>query len=125
MSEVAESGCADSGIRRIELGVTGMFCGVCARRIENTLNKIDGVQASVDFGTRTATIDASYAVSVADLCSAVEGAGYGAQQSPAGVGPSGGSGGASHIAGVLRRLVGPAVLITRRLKSRRRDATAH
>ncbi len=32
--------------------------GACSRRVENTLNKIDGVHATVDISTKVATIDA-------------------------------------------------------------------
>lgn len=69
-----------SGTQRIELDLTGLSCGACARRVENALNKIDGVRASVDFGTRVATIEADRDVSVSDLCDAVQNAGYGAKQ---------------------------------------------
>jgi copper chaperone CopZ len=53
---------------------------MCARRVEKSLNKIDGVRASVEFSTRAATIEADSAVSVSDLCDAVHQAGYGAKQ---------------------------------------------
>lgn len=69
-----------SGVRRIELDVTGMSCRACSGRVQRTLNKIDGVQASVDLGTRIATIDASQDVTVAELCAAVQRAGYGATE---------------------------------------------
>ncbi len=69
-----------SGVRQIELDVTGMFCGACAKRIEKKLNKLDGVHASVDFGTGIAVVEASSDISVADLCVAVQKAGYGAEQ---------------------------------------------
>lgn len=66
--------------RRIRLDVTGMSCGACSRRVETKLNKIDGVHASVDISTKIATIDARHDVSVADLCDAVEQAGYRAEE---------------------------------------------
>lgn len=69
-----------SGTRRIRLDVTGMSCGACSRRVENALNKIDGVQASVAISTKVATIDAGPDISVADLCAAVEQAGYQAEE---------------------------------------------
>lgn len=72
------------GIRRIELDVTGMSCRACSGRVQRTLNKIDGVHASVNLGTRVATIDASRDVSVAELCAAVEKAGCSAAQRPEG-----------------------------------------
>lgn len=60
------------------LDITGMSCGMCARRVQKALNKIDGVRASVSFATKTATIETDGAVSVADLCEAVVASGYGA-----------------------------------------------
>lgn len=69
-----------SGTRRIRLDVTGMSCGACSRRVENALNKIDGVHASVAISTKIATIDAGPDISVADLCDAVEQAGYHAEE---------------------------------------------
>ena len=66
--------------RRIRLDVTGMSCGACSRRVENKLNKIDGVHASMDISTKIATIDARHDISVADLCDAVEQAGYRAEE---------------------------------------------
>ncbi len=62
----------------IYLDVTGMSCGMCSRRVQKALNKIDGVHASVSFATKTATIETAGAISVAELCDAVVAAGYGA-----------------------------------------------
>lgn len=68
------------GFRRIELDVDGMSCGACARRVANKLNKLEGVRASVDFGSKVAIIEADSAVSVSELCEAVQNAGYRARQ---------------------------------------------
>lgn len=57
-----------------------MSCGSCSRRVENALNKIDGVHASVAISTKIATIDARHDISVTDLCQAVEQAGYRAEE---------------------------------------------
>ncbi|KHO19590.1 heavy-metal-associated domain-containing protein [Mycolicibacterium setense] len=57
-----------------------MSCGACSRRVETTLNKLDGVQATVDISTKIATVDARHDISVADLCAAVEQAGYRAEE---------------------------------------------
>lgn len=65
-----------SDIRRIELDVTGMTCRMCSAHIELKLNSIDGVRASVDFPSATATVDADSTVSVAELCEAIADAGY-------------------------------------------------
>ncbi|MUL83485.1 heavy-metal-associated domain-containing protein [Mycobacterium sp. CBMA247] len=61
-----------------------MSCGACSRRVENKLNKIDGVHASVAISTKIATIDARHDISVADLCAAVQQAGYRAEERAAG-----------------------------------------
>lgn len=66
-------------VRRIQLDVTGMTCRMCEAHIDLKLNTINGVRASVDFPTATATIDADSTVSVAELCEAVRDVGYDAQ----------------------------------------------
>lgn len=72
------------GGRRVRLAITGMSCGACAARIEKRLNKIDGVRAFVDFPSRIATIDVAADIAVAELCSIVRDAGYGADHRPEG-----------------------------------------
>ena len=66
----------ESPVRRIELAVSGMTCAACAARVENRLNKLDGVRASVNYATRVATVDAPEVVSAGDLCDVVARAGY-------------------------------------------------
>ncbi|RFD24629.1 heavy metal translocating P-type ATPase [Mycobacterium uberis] len=63
-------------VPRVQLDVTGMSCVTCAKRVERVLNKLPGVQASVNFATRVATIDASQGTQLAELCEAVHRAGY-------------------------------------------------
>ena len=41
----------------LDLGVTGMTCTSCSSRVERKLNKLDGVNASVNFATEAAAID--------------------------------------------------------------------
>ncbi len=62
---------------RVELALEGMTCAACANRIERKLNKLDGVEASVNYATEQAAVryDAER-VTVADLLGAVEAAGY-------------------------------------------------
>lgn len=67
---------------RIYLAVGGMTCGACVRHVEMALNQISGVSASVDLATHTATVDVGETISVADLCAAVEDAGYTATECP-------------------------------------------
>lgn len=73
----------ESTSRRIELDVTGMTCMMCARKVEKTLNKLDGVHASVKIATKIATVEAAPTVSIDRLCQAVELAGYQATERPA------------------------------------------
>ena len=61
-----------------------MTCAACAARVENRLNKLDGVHASVNYATRVATVDASDAVSFDELCDVVQRAGYAAAPRAAG-----------------------------------------
>ena len=46
----------DATIRSAELAVGGMTCASCAARIEKKLNKLDGVTATVNFATETASV---------------------------------------------------------------------
>jgi len=65
--------------RDISLPITGMTCASCVRRVERTLGKVPGVAAaSVNLATEQATVSYDPAtVTLADLESAVEQAGYG------------------------------------------------
>jgi Cu+-exporting ATPase len=64
---------------RIELELEGMTCASCAVRIERKLNKLDGVQATVNFATERAAV--AYDAGTADveqLIQTIEQIGYGA-----------------------------------------------
>ncbi|CAB4939327.1 unannotated protein [freshwater metagenome] len=61
----------------VDLTVTGMTCASCAMRIEKKLNRIPGVTATVNYATETAHVARPEGVSVEQLVSAVESAGYG------------------------------------------------
>ena len=62
---------------RVELPITGMTCASCANRIERRLNKLDGVAATVNYATETATVDYDADSVAADqLLEAVAAAGY-------------------------------------------------
>jgi P-type Cu+ transporter len=63
----------------LDLTLTGMTCATCANRIEKKLNKLEGVEATVNYATEQASVnyDASRLVP-ADLVAAVEAIGYGA-----------------------------------------------
>ena len=62
--------------KEVRLDLEGMTCASCVARIERKLNKLDGVDASVNFATEQATVQYDQSVSVDDLVSAVEAAGY-------------------------------------------------
>jgi len=65
---------------RVELALTGMTCSSCANRIERKLNKLDGVDASVNFATERASVGYDPRLVDADeLVGAVEAAGYAAE----------------------------------------------
>ncbi|MEO9322910.1 heavy metal translocating P-type ATPase [Nocardioides sp. C4-1] len=59
-----------------ELAITGMTCASCANRIQRRLNKLDGVEASVNYATEKAHVTFADTVSTDDLVAAVEAAGY-------------------------------------------------
>ncbi|MBA3843383.1 MAG: copper-translocating P-type ATPase [Actinobacteria bacterium] len=59
------------------LALEGMTCASCAARIERTLNKVEGVRATVNYATETASVDYDPAlVEPARLLAAVEKIGY-------------------------------------------------
>ncbi len=62
---------------RVRLDLEGMTCATCAIRIEKKLNRLDGVEATVNYATDQAAVsfDAG-TVSVEDLIATVEAAGY-------------------------------------------------
>ena len=63
----------------LTLGITGMTCTSCASRVERKLNKLDNVEATVNFATESASVSYDPATTTpADLIDVVEGAGYGA-----------------------------------------------
>ena len=69
---------------RLELPIEGMTCAACAARIEKRLNRLDGVDASVNYATEYATVAFDRAqVAPEDLVAAVESAGYRARLDPA------------------------------------------
>jgi Cu+-exporting ATPase len=62
----------------VSLDITGMTCASCANRIERKLNRLDGVEATVNYATEKATVHAP-GVEADVLIAAVEAAGYGAR----------------------------------------------
>ncbi|RKN39705.1 heavy metal translocating P-type ATPase [Streptomyces hoynatensis] len=80
MSTVGSAPAPEAG--RIELAIGGMTCASCAARIERRLNKLDGVEASVNYATEKARIVFPAGVTVGDLVAQVEAAGYTAEPPP-------------------------------------------
>ncbi|MFI2454036.1 heavy metal translocating P-type ATPase [Streptomyces chengbuensis] len=71
------------GTAEVELAIGGMTCASCAARVEKKLNRMDGVEATVNYATEKARI--SYRddeVSVRDLIATVEATGYTATEPP-------------------------------------------
>ena len=60
----------------LELDIEGMTCTACARRVEKTLNKVDGVTAYVDFASEKAHLQFLGEIELEVLKQAVESAGY-------------------------------------------------
>ncbi|MFF2079941.1 heavy metal translocating P-type ATPase [Kitasatospora sp. NPDC058162] len=67
---------------RVELSIGGMTCASCAARIEKKLNRMDGVEATVNFATEKARVDYGPGVTVAELIETVERTGYTAELPP-------------------------------------------
>jgi Cu+-exporting ATPase len=66
-----------SASERIRLEIEGMTCATCAARIEKKLNKLDGVEASVNYATEEASVSFDPArVQLEQLLNAVETIGY-------------------------------------------------
>ncbi|RDI26532.1 heavy metal translocating P-type ATPase [Lentzea flaviverrucosa] len=63
----------------IEISIGGMTCASCAARIERKLNKLDGVEASVNYATEKARISYAGELTPADLVKVVEDTGYTAE----------------------------------------------
>ncbi len=58
------------------LDIEGMTCASCVSRVEKRLQKLDGVEASVNLATESARVDYPAALDTADLVAAVREAGY-------------------------------------------------
>src|SRR5438045_3915100 len=66
----------------VRLDLEGMTCASCAARIERKLNRLDGVEATVNFATEQATVSCGTDAPIGELVAAVESVGYRAR--PAG-----------------------------------------
>ncbi|GGZ73355.1 MULTISPECIES: heavy metal translocating P-type ATPase [Streptomyces] len=83
------------GAAEVELAIGGMTCASCAARIEKKLNRMDGVEATVNYATEKAKVTYHEDVTVSDLIATVEATGYTArepQPEPVGTASEAGSG---------------------------------
>jgi Cu+-exporting ATPase len=60
----------------VDLAIEGMTCASCAARIERRLNRLDGVEATVNFAMETAHVRARDGIDPHRLVAEVEAAGY-------------------------------------------------
>jgi len=67
---------SDTASRVVDLSIGGMTCASCAARVEKKLNRLEGVEASVNYATETAHVTFPESVSVEDLVATVEATGY-------------------------------------------------
>ena len=65
-------------LRSVELDVTGMTCASCATRIEKKLNRLEGVNATVNYATEKATVQFGGTTTPEALIETIERTGYGA-----------------------------------------------
>lgn len=63
-------------ITDVELDIGGMTCASCATRIERKLNRLDGVEATVNYATEKARVRSDSVVDAEVLIAAVTSAGY-------------------------------------------------
>ncbi len=76
---------ADSpvALRTVELEIGGMTCASCAARVEKKLNRMPGVEASVNYATEKARVALPEGTDVTDAIAVVEATGYTAALPPA------------------------------------------
>ncbi|MDQ1103545.1 heavy metal translocating P-type ATPase [Nocardioides zeae] len=111
----------DAPLEDVELLIGGMTCASCAMRVEKKLNKLDGVEASVNYATEKARVRVPEGYDPALLVAEVERTGYTAELPPPPAAPTASGGdGATEDPGTTRadaelhalrdRLVGSTVL---------------
>ncbi|TLP71753.1 heavy metal translocating P-type ATPase [Nesterenkonia sphaerica] len=99
----------------IELQIGGMTCASCAMRIEKKLNKLDGVEASVNYATEKARITSNGGLEPQVLITEVEKTGYtaalpAASEDKTSSGDEDGSVEDQELVVLRQRLIGAAVL---------------
>ncbi len=99
---------ASPAAKEIRLDVEGMTCASCVRRVERSLNDLEGVDATVNYATERATVRCGESVGVDELVAAVQAAGYHAHP----VDDAGGHHHHEEPLDVLRRRLAVAVALT-------------
>jgi len=95
---------ADRPAARATLPIEGMTCASCASRIERKLNRLDSVEATVNYASEEASVSYDPArIDMAELVGAVEAAGYRVTQQSQ-------QAEARAVASVGRRLIGAIAL---------------
>ncbi|AXK34389.1 Cu(2+)-exporting ATPase [Streptomyces armeniacus] len=102
----------------VELAIGGMTCASCAARIEKKLNRMDGVEATVNYATEKAKVAYAGDVDVSDLIATVEATGYTATPpapartpgTDAEATPVEGAGGGDELTPLRQRLIASVVL---------------
>lgn len=78
---------------RVELLVGGMTCAACAAKVENKLNALENVSATVNYATEKATVTAPVSVPVRRFVEEIQRAGYAAEVAAADTGQADAGGG--------------------------------
>ena len=78
MTDIQETTSTSASHGSVDLSVGGMTCASCVARVEKKLNKVAGVNASVNLATESAHVGLSAPVDPQQLVAVVEKAGYSA-----------------------------------------------
>lgn len=78
MTDIQETTSTSTNHGSVDLSVGGMTCASCVARVEKKLNKVAGVNASVNLATESAHVELSAPVDPQQLVAVVEKAGYSA-----------------------------------------------
>jgi P-type Cu+ transporter len=105
------SGAPPRDLQEVRLDLEGMTCASCVARIERKLNKLEGVEATVNFATEQATVRHDQSVSVEELVHVVEAAGYHASPAAAGAHEHGSTAGLAMKLATVIVLTAPIVLL--------------
>jgi Cu+-exporting ATPase len=66
----------ETGARSVDLVIGGMTCAACAARVEKKLNRMPGVEASVNYATEKARVLLPAGLSIEDAIATVAASGY-------------------------------------------------